>query len=374
MADYYEVLGVSRDASPEEIKKAYRKLARKLHPDVAGPEGADQFKEVTEAYDILSNDEKRKMYDMGGADALRSGGGFPGGDGFGFEDIFNSFFGGPMGGSRGPASRARKGGDTLVDLEITLQDVVFGADHQFSYDAMIECNTCHGEMSEPGFDPETCSQCGGSGSIQKVTQSFLGQMVTQAACPTCRGYGTVITHPCHECAGEGRISASRTTTVKIPAGVDNGMQIRIAGMGDAGVGGGPAGDLFAQVHVAPHPLFERRGDDLLTTIEVPMTSAALGTDVTIETFDGDKSITIEPGTQAGKVISLAELGVGRLRRRNRGHLLITVAVTTPTHLDEEQRQLLAKLAELRGEERTKVDGNTENSTVFSRLREKFGGN
>ncbi|MDP9801727.1 molecular chaperone DnaJ [Arcanobacterium wilhelmae] len=373
MADYYEILGVSRDASPEEIKKAYRKLARKLHPDVAGPEGAEKFKEVTEAYDVLGNEEKRRTYDMGGADALH-GGSFGGGAGFGFEDIFNSFFGGGMGGGRGPASRARKGGDTLVDLEISLEDVVFGGDHQFTYDAMIECNTCHGQMSEPGYSAETCTQCGGSGSIQKVTQSFLGQMVTQAACPTCRGYGTVITHPCHECAGEGRVRASRTTTVKIPAGVDNGMQIRVGGMGDAGLAGGPAGDLFAQVHVASHPLFERRGDDLLTTVEVPMTTAALGTDVTIETFDGDKSITIDPGTQSGKIISLAELGVGRLRRRGRGRLLVNVQVATPTKLTDEERSLIEKLAALRGEERTKVQGRTENSSVFSRLKDKFGGN
>lgn len=376
MADYYATLGVTQSASQDEIKKAYRKLARKLHPDVAGKDGEEEFKAVTEAYDVLSNEEKRRMYDMGGEDALH-GGGFGGGSGgFGFDDIFNTFFGGGSagsgGGSRGPASRARRGSDTLVEVDLALDDVVFGVDEEIKFDAAIQCPTCYGEMTEPGTHPVTCSACNGSGQVQRVTQSFLGQMVSYTTCGQCQGYGTLIQTPCHECSGEGRIRAKKSTRVKVPAGVEDGMQIRIQGQGDAGIAGGPAGDLFAEVHVQPHPVYTRQGDDLHATIEVPMTSAALGTDLTLDTFDGEKAISIEPGTQSGSVIDLDGLGVGHLHRRGRGDIKVNVHVTTPTKLDDAERELLEQLAAMRGEEREKASVVTENASVFSKIKGKFG--
>ncbi|QJC21881.1 molecular chaperone DnaJ [Arcanobacterium buesumense] len=380
MADYYHILGVDRNASTEEIKKAYRKLARKLHPDVAGPEGAEKFKEVSEAYDVLSNKEKRQMYDLGGADAVRNGGaGFAGGgfggNGFGFDggfgDIFNTFFGGGAG-ERGPASRMRRGGDSLVGLRLTLEEVVFGVEKKINIDALVQCSTCHGHMSAPGSEPETCSQCHGSGSVQRMTQSILGQMVSVVACPQCQGYGTVITHPCPECAGEGRVRSTRSVTVNIPAGVDNGMRIRMQGWGDAGVAGGPAGDLFLEVDIADDARFAREGDDLIGEIDVPMTSAALGTTFDVETFDGPHTIKIDPGMQAGDVITLNGLGVGRLNRGTRGDLKLKMSVKTPTHLDDEQRALLEQLATLRGEERFSKPV-TAGTSVFSKLRDKFTG-
>ncbi|USR78744.1 molecular chaperone DnaJ [Arcanobacterium pinnipediorum] len=375
MADYYQTLGVDRNATPEEIKKAYRKLARKLHPDVAGPDGAEQFKEVSEAYDVLSNKEKRQMYDMGGADAVKNGGGGFGNAGFafdgGFGDIFSSFFGGGAA-ERGPASRVRRGADSLVRLDLDLKEVVFGVEKKISIDALVECGTCHGNMSAPGTEPVTCPQCHGSGSMQRVTNSILGQMVSVVACNQCQGYGTIITSPCPECAGEGRVRANRSVTVNIPAGVENGMRIRMQGRGDAGQAGGPAGDLFLEVYIGEDPLFARQGDNLVGAIEIPMTAAALGTTLDVETFDGPHTIKIEPGMQAGDIITLPGLGVGRLHRGTRGDLKLQMAVVTPTDLDDEQRSLLEQLAELRGEERH-TKPVTAGASVFSKLRDKFTG-
>lgn len=370
MADYYTTLGVSRDASQDEIKKAYRKLARKLHPDVAGPEGADEFKDVTTAYQVLSNEEKRRMYDMGGEDALR-GGGFNGAQGFGgFQDIFETFFGGG-GASRGPASRVRRGQDSLVELELELEDIIFGAQKKLSVELAIECTTCHGEMAAPGTEPVPCTSCGGSGSVQRMTNSILGQMISTTTCGACQGYGSVIVTPCPECSGEGRIHAHRSVNVNVPAGVEDGMRIRLQGQGDAGLAGGPAGDLFAEVRVQTDPVFTRHGDDLHCTLEVPMTSAALGTEIEIDTFDGERTVTVEPGTQAGSVLTLNDLGVGKLHRKQRGDLKINIQVATPTKLDDEQRELLTQLADLRGEKQGKlVSGG---ASVFSRLRERFRG-
>ncbi|WP_216379991.1 molecular chaperone DnaJ [Arcanobacterium phocae] len=376
MADYYNTLGVDRNATPEEIKKAYRKLARKLHPDVAGPEGAEKFKEVSEAYDVLSNKEKRQMYDLGGADAVHNGGGFGGGGGgFGFggglDDIFSTFFGGGAA-ERGPASRVRRGADSLVGLSLSLKEVVFGAEKKISIDALTECSTCHGQMTAPGTDPVTCSQCHGSGSVQRVSNSILGQMVSVVACPQCQGYGTIITTPCPECAGEGRVRSHRSVTVNIPAGVENGMRIRMQGRGDAGIAGGPAGDLFLEVDIAEDPNFMRDGDNLVGFIDVPMTSAALGTTFDVETFDGPHTVKIEPGMQAGDILTLSGLGVGRLNRGTRGDLKLHISVTTPTHLDDEQRALLEQLASLRGEER-QAKPVTAGASVFSKIRDKFTG-
>ncbi|WP_182050789.1 molecular chaperone DnaJ [Changpingibacter yushuensis] len=370
MADYYATLGVSRDASQDEIKKAYRKLARKLHPDVAGPDKAEEFKSVNEAYDILSNEEQRRMYDMGGEEALRGGGA---GGGYGaFQDIFDSFFGG-MGGTanRGPVPRGRRGQDTLVALELELEDVVFGADKMISQNLAVECQVCHGSCAEPGTEPITCAQCNGTGSIQRVTNSILGRVVSQSVCPTCHGHGTVIVTPCHECAGEGRVRANKTINIKVPAGVEDGMRIRLTGQGDAGIEGGPAGDLFAEVRLRQHPVFQRSGDDLICELQVPMTTASLGTSVTIDTLDGPKDITIPAGTQSGHVVILSGFGVGRLHRPGRGDLRVGIAVKTPSKIDEAQRELLEKLAQLRGENIPTASLTQQNSSFFSKIRDKF---
>jgi len=374
LADYYATLGVNRDASQEEIKKAYRKLARKLHPDVAGPEGAEQFKAVNEAYDVLSNQEQRKLYDMGGEEALHGGGGA----GFGgFQDIFDTFFGGMGGGmgggQRGPVPRGRRGQDALVSATLDLEEVVFGCEKSISHTLAGECPTCHGTCAAPGTEPIPCDQCNGNGSVQRVTNSLFGQMVSQSVCPKCHGHGTVIVTPCSECAGEGRVRVTKSTKVKVPAGVEEGMRIRLSGQGNAGVEGGPAGDLFVEVRINQDPVFQRAADDLQCELQVPMTSASLGTTVTIDTFDGPQDIEIPAGTPSGHVIVLSGLGVGRLHRGGRGDLKVAVAVKTPTKLDEAQRALLEQLAQMRGEQQPTARLVQQNSSIFSKLKDKFAG-
>ncbi|MDY6142925.1 MAG: molecular chaperone DnaJ [Arcanobacterium sp.] len=371
MADYYEVLGVARNASGEEIKKAYRKLARKLHPDVAGPDGAEQFKAVTEAYDVLSNPEKRQMYDLGGEDALH-GGAAPGG-GFAEDlgDIFSSFFGG--GARKGPISRARRGADMLVAMDLSLEDVVFGTTKSVTHESLVECPTCHGYMAAPGTEPVTCSVCGGSGQVQRVTNSLFGQMMTTTTCNACGGYGTQIVTPCPDCAGDGRVRASRSIDVKVPAGMPQGAKMRVSGEGEAGVAGGGSGDLYVEANVMPDPIFSRDGDDLLATVQLPMTAAALGTTVAIDTFDGERELRIDPGTQAGTELRLDNLGVGHLHRRGRGDLLVTIQVNTPTKLTDEQIELLEHLAQLRNEASPRAKMVKDGGSVFSRLRDKLSG-
>ncbi|MPV37196.1 molecular chaperone DnaJ [Georgenia subflava] len=373
MNDYYEILGVSRQASAEEIKKAYRRLARKLHPDVAGPEVADQFKDVTRAYEVLSNPEKRQLYDMGGESALGGGGG--GGAGFGgFQDIFETFFGAAAGGApRGPVPRGRRGQDALVRLDIDLSEAVFGAPKELQVETAVVCGTCHGSCCRPGTSPRTCDVCHGRGSVQRVTRSFLGQVMATSACAACQGHGTVIDDPCQDCSGEGRVRTRRTIRVDVPAGVDSGTRIRMTGQGEVGPGGGPAGDLYVEIREKAHPVFVRRGDDLHCTLTVPMTAAALGTVMVLETLDGVREIDVEPGTQPEQVYTLRDLGVGHLHRGGRGDLHVHVDVQVPTRLDERQRELLAELAELRGEEQPEPRLAATGSGVFSKLREKLAG-
>jgi len=371
--DYYEVLGVSRQASAEEIKKAYRKLARKLHPDVAGPEAADQFKDVTRAYEVLSNPEKRQMYDLGGESAL--GGGGAGAAGFGgFQDIFETFFGAAGGGApRGPVPRGRRGQDALVRLDIELSEAVFGASRELQVDTAVICPTCHGSCCRPGTSPRTCEICHGRGSVQRVTRSFLGQVMATSACSACQGHGTVIPDPCQDCSGEGRVRTRQTLQVEVPAGVDSGTRIRMTGQGEVGPGGGPAGDLYVEIREKPHPVFVRRGDDLHCTLGLPMTAAALGTVTTLDTFDGPREIDIEAGTQPEQVYTLRDLGVGHLHRGGRGDLHVHVDVQVPTRLDDRQRELLAELAELRGEVQPEPRLATSGSGVFSKLRDRLSG-
>jgi len=350
VADYYSTLGVSRNASQDEIKRAYRKLARTYHPDVAGPDAADKFKDVTVAYEVLSNEEKRKLYDVGGEAAVNGQGGFGGFGGAGaFQDIFDTFFGGATA-SRGPVPRGRRGQDALVPLSISLRDVVFGVSKDATIETAIVCPTCDGSCTREGTEPTTCTVCNGSGSISRVTNSFLGQVMSTTSCGACHGHGTVITDPCLDCAGDGRVRAQQTIPINVPAGVEDGMRIRMPGRGEVGPAGGPPGDLFIEINVQPDATFTRQGDDLLCELEIPMTTAALGDTMTIDTFDGPQDITIEAGTHAGHVIKLKDRGVGRLQRNDRGDLRVTLNVQTPTKLDSRQRELLAELARLRGEE------------------------
>lgn len=393
--DHYAVLGVTREATADEIKRAYRKLARELHPDVnPDPSTQERFKDVTAAYEVLSDPEKRQMYDLGG-DPFSQGGGFGANFG-GFTDFVDAFFGG---GQRGPRPRMRRGQDALIRMQISLIDAAFGISRDITVDTAIACTSCQGAGTSPGSQLATCSMCRGRGEVQSVQKSFLGQVMTSRQCPQCQGYGTLIPHPCPECSGDGRIRTRRSITVKIPAGVDTGTRIQLTGQAEVGPGGGPAGDLYIEVIQAAHPVFERRGDDLICTVSVPMTQAALGTTVALETIDQDPGDTaadasmpatgarlvvpvdIPGGTQPGAVITLRGRGVTHLRGVGRGDLHVHVDVITPGRLDDKQRMLLEELALLRGEqgaarihsagEGTRGSDAADGSGFFSRIRDAF---
>ncbi|MFN8169961.1 MAG: molecular chaperone DnaJ [Candidatus Nanopelagicales bacterium] len=370
-SDYYAVLGVARDATPEEIKRAYRRLARELHPDVnPDPATQDRFKEVTAAYEVLSDPDKRQMYDLGG-DPRGGGAGFGGAQGFGFGDIMDAFFGTQ---TRGPRPRVGRGKDALIRLQVDLAEAAFGSTREITVDTAVACETCHGEGTAPETQIVTCTMCNGRGEVQSVQRSFLGQVMTSRPCPQCQGYGTLIPHPCPECAGEGRVRTRRTLTVKIPAGVDTGTRIQLTGEGEVGPGAGPPGDLFLEVVETPHDVFTRQGDDLHCTVSLPMTAAALGTTIELATLDGSESIEVRAGTQSGQVITLRQKGTAHLRATGRGDLHVHVEVLTPTKLDARQEELLRELATLRDEERPTghvQSGNASSGGLFSRLRDAF---
>jgi molecular chaperone DnaJ len=372
--DYYALLGVSRDASPEEIKKAYRRLARELHPDVnPDPEHQEKFKMVTAAYEVLSEPEKRQMYDLGGdpfSSARGGAGGFGGGT-FDFGDIMDAFFGG--GAQRGPRQRARRGQDALIRIQIDLTDAVFGSTRELTVDTAVRCQACDAAGTAPGTTTETCVMCKGRGEIQQVQRSFLGQVMTARPCPQCQGFGTTTPHRCPECSGDGRVRTRRTLTVQIPPGVDTGTRIQLSGEGEVGPNGGPAGDLFVEIVVAAHSMFERRGDELHCVVTVPMTAAALGTSMTLDTLDGPTELTIHPGTQSGETLTVRGKGAARLRSASRGDLYVHLSVQTPTKLDAEQEELLHKLAALRDESTVQVGNGSAEHTggLFSRLKDAF---
>lgn len=372
MSDYYEILGVSRDATTDEIKKAYRKLARELHPDVNPTPGAEErFKDVGRAYETLSNPEKRQVYDLGG-DPNGGGGGF--GQGFGFTDIFETFFNAAAGGQRGPTPRQRRGQDALIRIEVDLAEATFGGTRELQIDTAVVCPTCQGTCCRAGTSPQTCDVCKGRGQVQRVARSFLGQVMTTQPCARCQGFGSIIPDPCLECSGEGRVRTRRTIAIKIPAGVDTGTRIQLAGHGEVGPAGGPSGDLYVEVVERPHPTFTRRGDDLHCTLEMPMTAAALGTTVDLETLDGVEAIDVRPGTLSGEVVTLRGLGVAHLRGAGRGDLVVHLAVLTPRNLDEQQEQLLRELAKLRGEERPAGRmAPAQGTGIFSKLRDRISG-
>jgi molecular chaperone DnaJ len=373
--DYYAILDVPRTASADEIKKAYRKLARQLHPDVnPSPEAQERFKEVTAAYEVLSDPQKREVVDLGG-DPLAPGGGMGGGSPFGgFADIMDAFFGAAGGGARGPRSRVRPGADALYAVELDLAETAFGTTRELNLDTAIVCGRCEGSGTAAGTHPETCGTCKGRGEVQSVQRSFLGQIVTSRTCPECGGVGSRIRNPCPDCAGEGRVRAQRTITVKVPAGVEDGMRLRLSGEGEVGPGGGPPGDLYVEIRERRHPVFTRDGDDLHCHFTLPMTAAALGTSVTLETLDGEESVEVKPGMQSGTVVTLRGRGVPHLSRSvGRGDLHVHLDVETPTRLDGEQERLVRELARLRGEEQPEIRATTAESGggLFSRLRDAF---
>lgn len=371
--DLYAVLGVAHDATPEEIKRAYRKLARELHPDVnPDPVTQDRFKLVTAAYEVLSDAEKRQMYDLGG-DPRGGAAGFGGGQGFGFGDIMDAFFGTQ---ARGPRSRRSRGKDALIRLEVDLVEATFGATRDITVDTAVACGSCAGAGTAPDTKVVTCTMCAGRGEVQSVQRSFLGQVMTSRPCPQCQGFGSLIPHPCPECSGDGRVRTRRTITIKVPPGVDTGTRIQLSGEGEIGPGGGTPGDLFLEIVETPHEIFTRQGDDLHCTVTLPMTAASLGTAVDLETLDGLERIDIKAGTQSGQTISLRQKGVAHLRGSGRGDLHVHVDVATPTKLDPRQEELLRQLAGLRGESTavtTIQAGRVEQSGLFSRLREAFNG-
>ncbi|MBB3082579.1 molecular chaperone DnaJ [Geodermatophilus sabuli] len=371
--DYYGVLGLSHGATDNEIKKAYRRLARDLHPDVNPDPGAkERFQEVSKAYQALTDPEKRRIVDLGGDPFDNGAGGAAGnpfgGAGFGgLGDIMDAFFGGG-GATRGPRSRVRAGGDALIRVDLDLDETVFGTTKDITVDTAVLCDACTGAGTAPGTHPTTCTTCSGRGEVQSVQRSFLGQVVSTRTCPTCAGTGQVIPEPCMKCGGDGRVRARRTIPVKVPAGVEDGMRIRLTGHGEVGPGGGPAGDLYVEIVERPHPVFTRDGEDLHCRVTLPMTAAALGTTLTLETLDGEEEVDIRPGTQSGSVLTMRAKGAPRLRATGRGNLLVHVEVETPTRLDAEQEKLLRELAALRGEDRP-ASSPEGHGGLFSKLRD-----
>lgn len=378
--DYYGILGVRRDATPEEIKRAYRKLARELHPDVnPDPEAQERFRDVTAAYEVLSDPKKREIVDLGG-DPLAPGGGMGGAGmrdpfaGFGLGDIMDAFFGATT--SRGPRSRVQPGSDALIRLELTLEECAAGTTRELTVDTAVLCTGCGGSGCAENTSPQVCDTCGGRGEVQTVQRSFLGQVVTTRPCPVCRGFGEVIPEPCQQCGGEGRVRARRTITVKIPPGVGDGMRIRLASQGEVGPGGGPPGDLYVEVEELPHETFTRDGVDLHCTVQIPMTTAALGAVLPLQTLDGLEELEIAPGTQPGTAVVLPGRGMPRLhssgRVDGRGDLHVHLEVVVTTKLDARQTELLRELAALRGEDQPQLSTNGKGGGLFSRLRGSFG--
>jgi len=373
--DYYGLLGVQRDATAEEIKRAYRKLARELHPDVNPDQAAqDKFKDVTAAYEVLSDPDKRRIVDLGG-DPLAPGGGqgSPGNPftGFGgFGDIFETFFGGGAGGARGPRSRIRQGADALLRVELTLPEMAFGVSKEIAVETAVVCQSCQGDGCAPGTKPRTCDTCAGRGEVQSMQRSLLGPVMSTRTCPACAGTGQQIPSPCPTCAGDGRVRARRSITVDVPGGIEDGMRIRMSGQGEVGPGGGPPGDLYIEVSEQPHETFTREGSDLHCTVGVPMTAAALGTELQLETLDATERVELRAGVQSGSVITLRGKGVPRLRSATRGDLHVHVEVRTPTRLDETQEKLLREFAELRNEE---VSVSGTRGGLFAKVRDAFNG-
>jgi molecular chaperone DnaJ len=372
MSDYYEILGLSRNATDDEIKRAYRALARRYHPDSNGgdPDAEARFKEINLAYETLRDPERRRRYDVFGEDGTRGAGGprtGNAGDAFGFGDIFDAFFGGdPFGNARGQSGPPRAP-DAEAVVNLDLSQAAFGDTATIEVRLPVSCARCEGSGCEPGTHPARCDVCGGTGEVREVRRSILGQIMTAAPCVACSATGSRIPTPCRDCRGDGRVRSSRTIDVEVPAGVDDGQRLRLAGRGPAAPRGGLPGDLYVTVRVAPDARFERIGDDLLHARRIAFTQATLGTRLDIETLDGTEELIVPPGTQPGHVFKLKGRGIPALRGRGRGDLLVRVDVEVPGRLSDEEDELLRSLAALRGED---VAAPQEKG-VFSRLRSAF---
>jgi molecular chaperone DnaJ len=368
--DPYEVLGVPRDAGEQEIKKSFRRLARELHPDVNrhDPEADEKFKEAAEAYEILSDAERRATYDRYGFEGLDSRGFAPTAHGFGsFADIFDAFFGGdPFGAFGGRAGAGRvQGGDVAVQLEITLEQAARGVQVPVSYDLVDTCERCGGSRAEPGSEVQTCRNCRGAGRVRAVTRTAFGQLVREQVCDVCGGEGRVPSEPCTACDGRGRRAVRKSLQVDVPAGISDDQRIRLTGRGHAGERGGPPGDLYVLVRVAEDERFVRDGSDLVTVVDVPAPAAALGTTVTVPTLDGEHELEVEPGTQPGTVVSLRGKGMPTIGRRGRGDQQVVLNVVIPRNLTEHQRELLAELRESLSEDNLR---EPRDESILSKVR------
>ena len=373
--DYYEVLGVARTASDDDIKKAYRRLALQYHPDRnSAPEATERFKEATEAYQVLSDAEKRSMYDRYGHSAFDRGGAGVGVDfsnfvGLSIEDLFESFFG--TGGARGARQRVQRGQDLRYDLHLTLEEAVFGTSKEITLTKNTPCGRCEGNGMEPGSQPTKCTRCDGSGEIRRVQQSIFGQFVNVTLCDRCNGEGQIIANPCTECQGRGVVRARATVAVDVPQGADEGIQLRLNGQGEPAPRGGVPGHLYVVLHVQPHRFFKRQGNDLLLEVPINISQAALGDEFNIPTLDNKEiQLKVPAGTQSGRIIRIRGEGVPFLREHGRGDLQVHVKVRTPTDLSDEQKKLIRQLSATFGKT---TNTPTENKSFFDKVKDVFSG-